>query len=70
VQTVHPSLNSIAQSHAKDVMNICSSQEEFSVKLVRAAATDENACGGGEVRESRRVCGAVGATFEQSIQGG
>jgi hypothetical protein len=41
VQTVHPSLNSIAQSHAKDVMKICSSQEEFSVKLVRAAATDE-----------------------------
>jgi RNA polymerase sigma-70 factor, ECF subfamily len=42
VQTVHPSLNSIAQIHAKDVMNICSSQEEISVKLLRAAAaTDE-----------------------------
>jgi hypothetical protein len=41
VQTVHPSLNSIAQIHAKDVMNICSSQEEIGVKLLPAAATDE-----------------------------
>ena len=41
VQTVHPSLNSIAQIHAKDVMNFCSSQEEISVKLLPAAATDE-----------------------------
>ena len=41
VQTVHSSLNSIAQINAKDVMNICSSQEEISVKLLSAAATDE-----------------------------
>ena len=41
VQTVHSSLNSIAQINAKDVMNICSSQEEISVKLLPAAATDE-----------------------------
>ena len=41
VQTVHPSLNSIAQIHAKDVMNICTSREEISVKLLAAAATDE-----------------------------
>ena len=41
VQTVHPSPNSIAQIHAKDVMNICGSQEEISVKLLPAAATDE-----------------------------
>ena len=41
VQTVHTSLNSIAQIHAKHVMNICGSQEEISVKLLPAAATDE-----------------------------
>jgi RNA polymerase sigma-70 factor, ECF subfamily len=41
VQTVHPSLHCIAQIHTKEVMNICSSQDEISAKLLAAAATDE-----------------------------
>jgi hypothetical protein len=67
VQTVHPSLHFIAQTHTREVMNICSSQDEISVKLLAADATDEILVGAAKSGDCPAVCGAVGATFEHRI---
>jgi hypothetical protein len=51
-------------------MNICTSLYEINVKRLAAAAATDEVLVGRQVRGSPRLRGAVGATFEHSIQGG
>jgi hypothetical protein len=51
-------------------MNIWCSQDEISVKLLAAAATDEVLVEAAKVGDRPAFRGAVGGTFEHSAQGG